>query len=57
MFFDSHRHTTKYGACFAYVEHKYLLQLCEWIVNLFLKIYEIKINCYELSFLTKKGVK
>lgn len=50
--FDSHQHSTKFGATIVQTVHNHLSELCKWIIEMFSETYNEKLTLFELSFLT-----
>ncbi|XP_050307006.1 uncharacterized protein LOC126743819 [Anthonomus grandis grandis] len=55
--FDSHQHTTDYGALIAVANIQHLGQLCYWFKDIVRKCYNADPKLYELSFLYFKNNK
>lgn len=54
--FDSHQHTATTGSCIAQAPMEHIYSLCQWIRSLFHDIYQVRPNCFELSYIHAKDV-
>ncbi|CAD7082746.1 unnamed protein product [Hermetia illucens] len=52
--FDSHQHSAENGALIAQTCWKNLIKMCEWIIHMFVEIYQTRPNVFELSFIPTK---